>query len=197
MHIFQRDHFATNDLLTPGPLLRNLGAVVGEFNGGLDSENVKQDEITAPQLEFEAWNEFTPVEVAGPVTITFAATGAKSDWTDIPGAQTSVVTQDGILHVTCLTRWKDTSGTAAWYPRQIRICVDGGPLSQGPQVGFLYDLAVVADAFKGYLQAFGDAPVGAGTHDVRVQVRALALSTAVSVATEFTNLRLLLREGKR
>lgn len=204
MHIFARDRLEENALVTPLPLLREAGAIVGEFNGNLDSENLFPGTCLASNVELDGFGAMARVEELGAGTVSFGPNTSKGLWRNIGDAVVGetaryhVSTRDELLYVSYLARFADSGSTPdiTWYPRQVRILVDGSPRAVSPQMGIGYEYPIPpADGFLGYVAVQALVPVGPGGHDVVGQMRVYANDTgaAMTIGTQFSKGRLVVR----
>jgi hypothetical protein len=188
----------TGDIADPRDLMDNLSTLVGEFNGGLDSNNLPDQAITSAMVLF---NAFTQVTGDPQPSSSVAFDGETTEWRNKNDSGATI----NELDVPCNT---DTLLEVEWSATWSRTGSSAGDYADGEMTAFrlLIDGAVVAHLPRsprsrshdsGYL--IGHAPVQGGKHRVSVEIRQWVIDSdrAHEKTTVINERELVVRAYKR
>jgi hypothetical protein len=160
----------TGDIADPRDLMDNLSTLVGEFNGGLDSNNLPDQAITSAMVLL---NAFTQVTGDPQDNSSVAFDGETTEWRNKNDSGATIneldvpCNTDTLLEVEWSATWSRTGSSASDFDdahiEGFRVLVDGTVVAHLPRSprSRSHD--------SGYL--VGYAPVQGGTHRVSVEFR--------------------------
>ena len=161
----------TGDIADPRDLMENLSTLVGEFNGGLDADNLPDRSITSAMVLQSAFTILVSQKGTNNPTFNGGTTEWRSTDDSSPALtiseQTITCNTDAILEVEWSASWSRTGASAADYDDDhaaaFRLLVDGAEIAR------LMRSPRARHHDQTYL--VGTAPVQGGQHRITVEIR--------------------------
>ena len=158
----------TGDIADPRDLMDNLSTLVGEFNGGLDADNLPDKCITNTMILQEAFIKI--VSDASTASRTFD--GSTTEWRSSDGSNTInelniTCNTDVLLEVEWSATWSRTGSAPADYDDDdaaaFRVLVDGTEVARV--------MRSPRSRHQDHAYLVGTAPVQGGKHRISVEIR--------------------------
>ena len=187
----------SGDIAEPRDLMDNLATLIGEFNGGLDADNIPEKAIDHDQVLIGSFTKL--VSNASTTTVTFS--GETSEWVGTNSSGTVLHEQkittnaDALLEIEWSATWENAGTFVESERTAYRVLVNGVEIAR--MVGSVR----TREYHHTYL--VGTAPVQGGQNTVSVQIRQFDLSNGGvlnqtgSPTTSVNERELIIRAYKR
>lgn len=191
--VYKQADMASGDIVTPIEMNEEFRAIIGEFNGHLDRDNIAPALITdIDKVRLDTFNQVFFIETDTLVNETRNETTDGQQWFDVDSLETTMTTGDGAVEIEAQLAVEHTGGLTIGTV-DMGIFVDGLLIARTDidRPEFQFDsLCLTAKT-----------PVGAGPHDIRVKMRInptfITTSTFPSVGVDQLGRCLWAREVKR
>ena len=170
MRAWPRQKVADKDVVSPTPLLEQMQELAAVANAGIDKDNIGDGLLGFQKFATNTFHGITRVRRATPDNQTLGTADLYSSWNDVPYMTADINTQDCLLQIEAVMKWNAAVPLASADIGRcfcLGIFVDGGLIAVSPPTGTT-GYPVAGDAYhSGYVT--GVAPVGAGSHNVKIR----------------------------
>lgn len=185
------------DIADPRDLMNNLSTLMGEFNGGLDADNIPETSVNSDMILHGSFVSITSQALTNSVSFN----GETTEWRNINGASETIneldvnCNTDTLLEIEWSATWSRTgSGPADYHDAHaaaFRVLVDGSEVARM--------MRSPRSRHQDHTYLVGVAPVQGGKHRISVEIRQWTFSSdqAHEQTTVINERELVVRGYKR